>query len=653
MIENDFYELFKTYEGTSELLKKYSSREILIYVANLVGISAEKLAEMPMGGYSKGKGSGAYLFVLQDLMENIQYYDKVYNLLADSISKEVFWRLIQFRIVPDIRFIEMACDSNNHQYFDKNIVSCGEDEVFVDCGGFTGDTTEDYIAMYKDYKRIYVYESADDNIATCRNNLSKYKKIVVRKGIVDSVQVISLDEDIKESVTFIKMDMEGLEIPAIIGAKNHIKNDNPKLAICTDHVVSDMWEIPLLIYEINPDYKLYFRHYNPNQNRQTVLYAIPQNEDSAKEIKKKRKKAVAFPYREGWSNVELTKDCGLIPFLLYKNHGFDVTMVSADWGEYTYLDTYVKGLKMEFLPTGSVEEKIKYLEKNSKDIDCLILRGAYDINIGYAIVYKQINPSGKIYVGLDANSGWMDRIIWDRPKFIAFMDCCDVIATSCKALQKHLNEKWPWKIEYIPNGYYDYGVPKLKPDFEAKENVILTVSRLGTSQKATDVLMEAFAMIADKIPDWKLRLVGSVEKEFEPYIEEYYNRYAKLRDRVQFVGSIADKNKLFDEYLKAKIFTLTSTYEGGTPNVVAEALTAGCVMAVTRFDAWEDAIDSGRCGMSAEINNVAEIADMLLQLCTTSDLKVFSENAYDYARRNYDMESIVSKLHEMLFGGGV
>lgn len=651
MIENDFYELFKTYEGISELLKKYSSREILIYVANLAGVSADKLAEMPMGVYSKGKGSGTYLLVLQDLMENIQYYDNVYNLLADSISKEVFWRLIQFRIVPDMRFIEMACDSNNHQYFDKNIVSSSEDEVFVDCGGFTGDTTEDYIALYKDYKRIYVYESADDNIATCRNNLSKYNEIVVRKGIVDSVRVISLDEDIKEPVTFIKMDMEGLDIPAIIGAKNHIKNDNPKLAICTDHVVSDMWEIPLLIHEINPDYKLYFRHYNPNQNRKTVLYAIPQNEDSAKEIKKKRKKAVAFPYREGWSNVELTKDCGLIPFLLYKNHGFDVTMVSADWGGYTYLDTYVKGLKMEFLPTGSVEEKIKYLEKNSKDIDCLILRGAYDINIGYAIVYKQINPSGKIYVGLDANSAWMDRIIWDRPEFIAFMDCCDVIATSCKALQKHLNEKWPWKIEYIPNGYYDYGVPRLKPDFEAKENVILTVSRLGTSQKATDVLMDAFAMIADRIPDWKLRLVGSVEKEFEPYIEEYYNRYAGLRDRVQFVGSIADKNALFDEYLKAKIFALTSTYEGGTPNVVAEALTAGCVMAVTRFDAWEDAIDSGRCGMSAEINNVEEIADMFLQLCTTSDLKTFSENAYDYARRNYDMESIVSKLHEMLFGG--
>ena len=36
-----------------------------------------------------------------------------------------------------------------------------------------------------------------------------------------------------------------------------------------------------------------------------------------------------------------------------------------------------------------------------------------------------------------------------------------------------------------------------------------------------------------------------------------------------------------------------------------------------------------------------------------ADLKAFSENAYDYARRNYDMESIVSKLHEMLFGGGV
>ena len=73
------------------------------------------------------------------------------------------------------------------------------------------------------------------------------------------------------------------------------------------------------------------------------------------------------------------------------------------------------------------------------------------------------------------------------------------------------------------------------------------------------------------------------------------------------------------------MFTLTSTFEGGTPNVVAEALTAGCAMAVTKFDAWEDAIDEGRCGMAAKINDIDEIAMMYLELCKNANLEQLSE----------------------------
>ena len=49
-----------------------------------------------------------------------------------------------------------------------------------------------------------------------------------------------------------------------------------------------------------------------------------------KEPPARRTRVVAMaPYERGWSNVELVKDCGLIPYLLYKNHGCDVTMVGA------------------------------------------------------------------------------------------------------------------------------------------------------------------------------------------------------------------------------------------------------------------------------------------------------------------------------------
>lgn len=437
----------------------------------------------------------------------------------------------------------------------------------------------------------------------------------------------------------------------ILSQRDYINTYSPDLAFFAHPFISDLWELPLLLHSIQPNYKLRLRHYHQTQNVNTVFYAIIQDAWNKTEEAPAPRTAVALPWREGWINVELTKDCGLIPYLLHKNHGMDVTMTGANKGPYPYLKEYVNGLQMYYLESGNELEKIKYIAEHGKEIDLLILRGAYDVNTGIALQYKRVNPKGKIYVGLDANSHWMDRILWDRPGFTAFMDCCDVIATSCRALQKHLNEKWPWKIEYIPNGYYDYGMKREAPVFSEKENTILTVSRLGTPQKATPVLMNAFALIADRIPEWNLKLVGSIDPAFQPFIDRFFTERPDLRSRIEFTGVISDKNRLFEEYRKAKIFALPSTFEGGTPNVVSEALTAGCVMAVTKFDAWEDAIDEGRCGFATEINNTDGFATLLLTLCKHPELEIFSRNSYDYAMRNYDMKAVVAKLYELLFGG--
>ena len=73
--------------------------------------------------------------------------------------------------------------------------------------------------------------------------------------------------------------------------------------------------------------------------------------------------------------------------------------------------------------------------------------------------------------------------------------------------------------------------------------------------------------------------------------------------------------------------------------------------AVTKFDAWEDAIDSGNCGKAANINDIAGFASILLALCNNPNLEQMSHHAYEYAQRNYNMENIVARLYEMLYGG--
>ncbi len=364
-----------------------------------------------------------------------------------------------------------------------------------------------------------------------------------------------------------------------------------------------------------------------------------------------RKRVVAMaPYDTPWKNVELVKDCGLIPYLLYKNHGCDVRMVGAKGDNYSYLEL-VKGVKLEFLADGSVQTKARYIRENAKNIDLPVLRGCYPTNFDVAYIYKQYNPQGKIYVGLDANSFWMDKIDWEEPAFQKFMGCCNVTATSSKAMCDLLNRKWPWKIVHVPNGYYGFGKKWIRPPYIGKENIILTVGRLGTQQKATHIMLEAFATIADQIPEWKLRLVGTVESSFQPWLEGYFHRYPALQDQIEFVGSIQDRDWLYAEYQKAKIFTLSSTNEGGTPNVIAEALHAGCVIVITQIDASLEATDGGRCGRTAHIDHVEELGQAYLELAVSSDLEQMSKHAYQYGCAHFDMENIVDKLYERLFGG--
>ena len=674
-----FFDVIRSmYPSVSRFLREHTAAEILQTSAQCFGISNQKIANYPMGGYGKGKTSGSYSVVLQDLIENVDRYDWIYEHLADDRSRFVFSRLIHYRLLPDYCILQDIYDGTIPQYFDPAIVSCTENEVFVDCGGYIGDTSESFIKCFGTYRAIHVYEPDEHNIARCTANLKQYPNIFIhqagvgeRSGMLhfnsadsagsfvsasentETIKVIALDEDIQEPVTFIKMDIEGFEISALLGAKEHIRRDCPKLAICTYHIVSDLWEIPMLIHAINPNYTFYFRHYHEDQNWETVLYAIPKKQVEIVSPKvHKPKRVLALQFDGKVPNMLLTKDFGMVPYLLYKDHGCDVSILTVPIDTYTHIDRYLKGLKLEFMQTGSYEEQMNYIMQHSKEIDLLLLHGPYSQLIEQTITYKKLNPNGKVYLATDANSGWMDRIEWADPEFREFLDCCDLVGASGHAIQKHLNEKWPWKIRYLPNGYYNFENPGYfsMPDFTQKKNVILTVSRLGIQQKATDILMNSFAEIAHQIPDWTLRLVGPVADEFQPFIKEYFQQYPHLRSRVEMTGMMVDRTVLQREFENAKVFAMPSRWEG-TPNVISQALISGCAMAVTRFEAWKDCIDDGRCGVVAEINDVPGFSQKLLELCRNQQLESMCRRAYEYGIKNYDMRKVVDHIYYFLFGG--
>lgn len=377
--------------------------------------------------------------------------------------------------------------------------------------------------------------------------------------------------------------------------------------------------------------------------------------------------AITFmPYDRPWSNVELIKDCGLIPYLFAKDFSFTVYMIGkapegAEPGLYTkenaeqirsiypyyqYVDDMNLLLTKEYTP----KIRMGLLEQFAEKTDCLILRGCYQTNIPLAYFYKKLHPKGKVYCGLDANSTWMDSILWDEPVFLQFLHDTDVMATSCREMADLLSEKWPKKVYTITNGTYDFlsEFTSFK-SYRERENIILTVGRLGTDQKATEILVKAFLLIEAEIPDWKLELIGSETSDFKEFMQRLLDIRPDLRTRILEKGEIKDRHLLYHEYKQSKIFALTSRLEGGTPNAAADALSAGLVMAVTKVDAWQDMTANENCGMVSSIDDIDALASNLLSLCKSDKLEEMGNNAFTQANTLYSMKKNVHMLYSLLF----
>jgi hypothetical protein len=88
-----------------------------------------------------------------------------------------------------------------------------------------------------------------------------------------SVETIDhISEEYKIIPTYLKMDIEGAEFEAIMGAAETIKKYKPKLAICLYHKPDDLWKLPKLIFELRDDYKFSLGHHFHGWT-ETVLYA--------------------------------------------------------------------------------------------------------------------------------------------------------------------------------------------------------------------------------------------------------------------------------------------------------------------------------------------------------------------------------------------
>ena len=231
--------------------------------------------------------------------ENIVFLEDFYENLQDQQSKDSFAAYLLSKVRQDMKYLPPVFEKV--QYFPKGIFKLSDNESYFDCGAFTGDTIAEFLkstgGLYQhiwavepdksNYNRLIHYIETEKlaNIDVVNKGLYSYAGKLPFQETGSMLSMITDDSDnyieidtidhiaAGNPVTYIKMDVEGVELEALKGAEQTIRNYKPVLGISIYHKQQDLIDIPNYIKEIVPEYKFYFRVHK-KLAIDTVLYGV-------------------------------------------------------------------------------------------------------------------------------------------------------------------------------------------------------------------------------------------------------------------------------------------------------------------------------------------------------------------------------------------
>ena len=228
---------------------------------------------------------------------------QVQGLWSDQASENEYVEQLLWRLDPEV--YDLSRSHSSQIYFPPELMRLRENEFYVDCGGYDGDTARQFLTVVHDeFARMLIIEPDAGNFQRIREWIATRPPALAGRiaicnaavgdapGKVRFISTNEVDARICEtgeievecetldhlldgkSPSFIKMDIEGAEISALKGGAGVIRRCRPILAICLYHRQSDIWEIPHAINEMVDDYRYYLRNHGMD-GWELVLYAIP------------------------------------------------------------------------------------------------------------------------------------------------------------------------------------------------------------------------------------------------------------------------------------------------------------------------------------------------------------------------------------------
>ncbi|GAA4618850.1 hypothetical protein GCM10023195_84990 [Actinoallomurus liliacearum] len=228
--------------------------------------------------------------------------------------------------------------------------------------------------------------------------------------------------------------------------------------------------------------------------------------------------------------------------------------------------------------------------------------------------------------------GILEEIRTWYPKLDAVITLTDADHTEyARMLDGH-----PTRVRTIGNGLPEGP----RPQSRLENPVVLAAGRL-VKVKGYDRLLDAFAKVIEKRPEWRLRIYGNGTHA------DKLSRQARrlgLHNNVAFMGPTSD---IEGELAKASIHVITSRFEGFGMTIV-EAFAAG--VPVVSFDCPQgprEIITSGEDGVLVPDGDIDAFADALLSLMDDPErTRRLAENGRRTAER-YRISEVADRWDEV------
>ena len=220
------------------------------------------------------------------MLENAEKLERVYSLLADGLSKEIFVSLLKYSYTGDPCFLKIPRGGEKVESF------YSRGGIHIDVGAYDGDTATEFARESGgNYTKLIAFEPDKATFKKLCANTANLPRVVpvnalcgekcgkvafsggggrashAEEGAKELAECVTVDSFTGfthtaaegEPVGSIKIDAEGMDEAVICGAANTLWRCKSNVCCAVYHRAGDLFGIPLLLRCHDPKYKLYLR----------------------------------------------------------------------------------------------------------------------------------------------------------------------------------------------------------------------------------------------------------------------------------------------------------------------------------------------------------------------------------------------------------